>query len=306
LFLVLAFAISNTFLMYIIGKKEWLKLVMEPPTNHLIGLMAIWIFTVVFYFVFARFREIVCMVVCPYGRLQGVLLDNNSILVQYDHTRGEPRGKLSKEPTSINQGDCIDCHWCVRVCPTGIDIRNGSNQLECIGCTSCIDACDEVMEKINKPKNLIRYDSLNGVNSGTKLKFTNRIAAYSFALIAILCVFAYLLVMRKNYETTLLRMPGMTYQYDEKTHEVSNLYQIEILNKSKGNQHYIIKVAPPMKLIWVGKGISMIENGKMAKGEFFIKGLLGQQPRHEKLPIMVTDSEGDTEVIKTSFIQPDE
>jgi cytochrome c oxidase accessory protein FixG len=306
LFLVLAFAISNTFLMYIIGKNEWLKLVMEPPTNHFIGLMAIWIFTVVFYFVFARFREIVCMVVCPYGRLQGVLLDNNSILVQYDHTRGEPRGKLSKVPTSINHGDCIDCHWCVRVCPTGIDIRNGSNQLECIGCTSCIDACDEVMEKINKPKNLIRYDSLNGVNSGTKLKLTSRIAAYSFALIAILGVFVYLLIMRKNYETTLLRMPGMTYQYDEKTHEVSNLYQIEILNKSKGNQHYKITVAPPMKLIWVGKGISMIENGKMAKGEFFIKGLLGQQPRHEKLPIMVTDSEGDTEVIKTSFIQPDE
>lgn len=306
LFLVLAFAISNTFLMYIIGKKEWLKLVMEPPTNHLIGLMAIWIFTVVFYFVFARFREIVCMVVCPYGRLQGVLLDNNSILVQYDHKRGEPKGKLTKGETSTNHGDCIDCHWCVRVCPTGIDIRNGSNQLECIGCTSCIDACNEVMEKINKPKDLIRYDSLNGVNSGTKLKLTNRIAAYSFALIAILGVFAYLLVMRKNYETTLLRMPGMTYQYDEKTHEVSNLYQIEILNKSKGNQHYKITVAPPMKLIWVGKGISRIENGKMAKGEFFIKGLLGQLPRHEKLTIMVTDSEGDTEVIKTSFIQPDE
>lgn len=306
LFLVLAFAISNTFLMYIIGKKERLKLVMEPPMNHLIGLMAICTFTVVFYFVFARFREIVCIVVCPYGRLQGVLLDNNSILVQFDHSRGEPRGKLSKESTSLIQGDCIDCHWCVRVCPTGIEIRNGSNQLECIGCTSCIDACDLVMEKINKPTNLIRYDSLIGVNSGKKLKFTNRIAAHSFALIAILGVFAYLLVMRKNYETTLLRMPGMTYQYDEKTHEVSNLYQIEILNKSKGNQHYKITVAPPMKLIWVGKGISMIENGKMAKGEFFIKGLLGQQPRHEKLPIMVTDSKGDTEVIKTSFIQPDE
>jgi hypothetical protein len=101
-------------------------------------------------------------------------------------------------------------------------------------------------------------------------------------------------------------MPGMTYQYDEKTHMVSNLYQIEILNKSKGKQHYKITVAPPLTLIWVGKGISMIENGKMAKGEFFIKGLVGQQPRREKLPIMVTDSEGDTEIIKTSFIQPDE
>ena len=306
LFLILAFAISNTFLMYIIGKNEWLKLVIEPPMNHLIGFMSIWIFTAVFYFVFARFREIVCMVVCPYGRLQGVLLDNNSILVQYDHKRGEPRGKITKGETLTNHGDCIDCHWCVRVCPTGIDIRNGSNQLECIGCTSCIDACDEVMEKINKPKNLIRYDSLNGVNSGTKLKFTNRIIAYSISLMAIIGVFGYLLITRENYETTLLRMPGMTYQYDEKTNEVSNLSQIEILNKSKGKQHYKITVAPPLTLIWVGKGINMIENGKMAKGEFFIKGFVGQQPRGEKLPIMVTDSEGDTEIIKTSFIQPDE
>jgi cytochrome c oxidase accessory protein FixG len=306
LFLILAFAISNTFLMYIIGKNEWLKLVIEPPKNHLIGFMAIWIFTAIFYFVFARFREIVCMVVCPYGRLQGVLLDNNSILVQYDHKRGEPRGKMMKDEFSTAQGDCIDCHWCVRVCPTGIDIRNGSNQLECIGCTSCIDACDEVMEKINKPKNLIRYDSLNGVNKEAKLKFTNRIAAYSFLLISILGVFGYLLMSRKNHETTLLRMPGMTYQYDEKTKSVSNLYQIEILNKSKSTQNYRISVKPPMALIWVGKGITSIDQGKMAKGEFFIKGLIGQHPRHEKLPIMVTDSEGDTEIIKTSFIQPDE
>jgi cytochrome c oxidase accessory protein FixG len=306
LFLILAFAISNTFLMYIIGKNEWLKLVIEPPKNHLIGFMSIWIFTAIFYFVFARFREIVCMVVCPYGRLQGVLLDNNSILVQYDHKRGEPRGKIMKDEFSTAQGDCIDCHWCVRVCPTGIDIRNGSNQLECIGCTSCIDACNEVMEKIHKPKNLIRYDSLNGVNTGAKLKFTNRIAAYSFLLISILGVFGYLLMSRKNHETTLLRMPGMTYQYDEKTKSVSNLYQIEILNKSKSTQNYRISVKPPMALIWVGKGITSIDQGKMAKGEFFIKGLIGQHPRHEKLPIMVTDSEGDTEIIKTSFIQPDE
>jgi len=306
IFLLLAFAISNTFLMYIIGKQEWLKLVLESPMKHFIGFMAIWIFTAVFYFVFARFREIVCMVVCPYGRLQGVLLDNNSILVQYDHKRGEPRGKITKDEFSTSAGDCIDCHWCVRVCPTGIDIRNGSNQLECIGCTSCIDACDEVMEKIHKPKNLIRYDSLNGINAGTKLKFTGRIAAYSFLLISILGILSYLLITRKNHETTLLRMPGMTYQYDEKTQMVSNLYQIEILNKSKSTQNYLISVDPPMALIWVGRGIKSIDHGKMAKGEFFIKGLKGQYPPHKKLPIKVTDSEGETEIIKTSFIQPDE
>ncbi len=302
LFLVLAFAISNTFLMYLLGKSAWLKLIQEPVGLHIAGFSAIWIFTAVFYFVFARFREMVCMVVCPYGRLQGVLLDNNSILVQYDHKRGEPRGKIHATET---QGDCIDCHWCVRVCPTGIDIRNGSNQLECIGCTACIDACDAVMDKIHKPKNLIRYDSLNGVNSGTKLKFNLRIGAYSAILVLIVGFLAYLLITRKPFETTLLRTPGITYQFDEKTKIVRNLYQIEILNKSMEAEQFEISVEKPLILIWVGNPIQGIEQGKMAKGEFFIQAPLGIRKNGEKLPVHVRERQGKEEIIKTSFIQPD-
>ncbi len=303
LFLVLAFAISNTFLMYVVGKADWLKLIQEPIEQHFVGFSAIWIFTGVFYFVFARFREMVCMVVCPYGRLQGVLLDNNSILVQYDHKRGEPRGKMNADHT---QGDCIDCHWCVRVCPTGIDIRNGSNQLECIGCTACIDACDAVMDKIHKPKNLIRYDNLTGVNSGKKLTFNLRIGAYSTILVLIVGFLAYLLMTRKPFESTLLRTPGMTYQFDEKTNLVSNLYQIEILNKSMKAEQFEISVEKPMKLVWVGNPIRGIEQGKMAKGEFFIQAPLGIRKNGEKLPVYIRDGEGKEEIIKTSFIQPDE
>ena len=303
LFLVLAFAISNTFLMYVVGKADWLKLIQEPIEQHFVGFSAIWIFTGVFYFVFARFREMVCMVVCPYGRLQGVLLDNNSILVQYDHKRGEPRGKMNADHT---QGDCIDCHWCVRVCPTGIDIRNGSNQLECIGCTACIDACDAVMDKIHKPKNLIRYDNLTGVNSGKKLTFNLRIGAYSTILVLIVGFLAYLLMTRKPFESTLLRTPGMTYQFDEKTNLVSNLYQIEILNKSMKAERFEISVEKPMKLVWVGNPIRGIEQGKMAKGEFFIQAPLGIRKNGEKLPVYIRDGEGKEEIIKTSFIQPDE
>lgn len=303
LFLLLAFAISNTFLMYIIGKQEWLQIVMENPVDHIKGLAAMLIFTAVFYFVFARFREMVCMVVCPYGRLQGVLLDNNSILVQYDHVRGEPRGKAVK---AESKGDCIDCHWCVRVCPTGIDIRNGSNQLECIGCTSCIDACDAVMEKIDKPKGLIRYDSLNGVNSGTKLKFTLRIGAYTSLLVLIVGILTFMLVTRSNWESTLLRTPGMTFQVDEKLHTVSNIYNLEILNKSMEDQSFQVHVDKPLELIWIGKGIGKIEKGKQVKTEFFIKAKIGAWPQGEKIPIHIQNNQGQEETLKTSFIQPDE
>jgi cytochrome c oxidase accessory protein FixG len=300
LFILLSFAIANTFLMYIISKKEWLKLVTESPLDHVVGLVAILIFTAVFYFVFTRFREMVCMVICPYGRLQGVLLDNNSILVQYDNKRGEPRGK------GDDKGACIDCHWCVRVCPTGIDIRNGSNQLECIGCTACIDACDRVMKKTHQPTGLIRYDSLNGVNAGQKLEFTLRIGAYSTVLALIIAGLAYMLVTRTNFETTLLRTPGMIFQVDEKTHEVSNLYQMEVLNKSMEKQSFRIEAPEPFKIVWVGKPLNLVNPGKMAKGEFFLRIKPGKWKNGEKVPVQITETSGKEEIIKTSFIQPDE
>jgi cytochrome c oxidase accessory protein FixG len=242
------------------------------------------------------------MVVCPYGRLQGVLLDNKSILVQYDHKRGEPRGKVNK---SESKGDCIDCHWCVRVCPTGIDIRNGSNQLECIGCTACIDACDAVMEKIEKPKGLIRYDSLNGVNTGTKLTFNLRIGAYTTVLLLILGILGFLLITRRNWESTLLRTPGMTFQVDEKLHTVSNIYNLEILNKSMEDQEFKVQVDKPLELIWIGEGIKQVQKGKQVKTEFFIRTKIGAWQQGERISIHIRNGEGKEETLKTSFIQPD-
>jgi cytochrome c oxidase accessory protein FixG len=262
------------------------------------------VFTGVFYFVFARFREMVCMVVCPYGRLQGVLLDNNSINVQYDFKRGEPRGKLQKNEQENTTGDCIDCHWCVRVCPTGIDIRNGSNQLECVGCTACIDACDEVMDKIHKPKGLIRYDSLNGIINGQKLRFTKRIAAYSGVLLILIGFISFLLITRKPWEGTLLRTPGMTFQLNEKTHEVSNMYQIEILNKSFQNERFEIIPEKPFELVWIGKPLQQVEKGKLVKGNFFLRIKEGQWPKGKKTYLQILNENGQSETLKTSFIAP--
>ncbi len=234
-FFGLAFVIGNWFLMYVIGTEAWTTLVTDPPGKHLGGLIAMLAFSGAFYFVFAFLREQVCIVACPYGRLQGVLLDPNSVVITYDYVRGEPRGKLGKA-----QGDCIDCGLCVRVCPTGIDIRNGT-QLECINCTACIDACDSVMDKIQRPRGLIRYSSLNNIAHGLKLRFTGRMKFYSAALTALAAILIGLLVTRSEIETTFLRAPGMTYNTlaDGK---ILNVYKYDLVNKTNRRLHLQLKL----------------------------------------------------------------
>jgi len=229
LFYVISFVIGNTFLAYIIGIDELSKIVTAPPSEHLSLFITIVLFSALFYFIFARFREQACVIVCPYGRLQGVLLDQNSIVVAYDYVRGEPRKKI-KRNEERTAGDCIDCHLCVDVCPTGIDIRNGI-QLECVNCTACIDACNAVMEKVNKPKGLIRYDSLKGIKEKTGRIFTPRVIAYSVLLLVLLSVIAVLMANRNDVEVNILRTPGLLYQ-ELPDNKISNLYNIEIENKT--------------------------------------------------------------------------
>ncbi|MEP1855037.1 cytochrome c oxidase accessory protein CcoG, partial [Nonlabens ulvanivorans] len=156
IFAVISFIIANVFLAYLIGSDQLFKYIKDGPLAHLSTLLSLIIFTAVFYFVFAWFREQVCIIACPYGRLQGVLLDDKSIIVAYDHKRGEKEEgralfKKNEDRAATGKGDCIDCGQCVQVCPTGIDIRNGT-QLECVNCTACIDACDQIMEKVDLPK----------------------------------------------------------------------------------------------------------------------------------------------------------
>jgi len=172
IFLLISIAIAHTLMAYIIGIKETLAIVQHSPSGNLAGFIGLIVFTGIFYGIYAKFREQACIAVCPYGRLQGVLLTKESIVVAYDWLRGEPRGRLKKDlTTQVNTGDCIDCKLCVHVCPTGIDIRNGT-QLECVNCTACIDACDDVMIKIGKPKGLIRFASYNSIKEGI-LKIIN-------------------------------------------------------------------------------------------------------------------------------------
>lgn len=241
-FFGIAFVISNFFLMYIIGSEAWKDLVTESPTEHLAGLGSMLVFSGVFYFIFSWFREQVCTIVCPYGRLQGVLLDRNSIVISYDYKRGEPRGTFFKgeDREKADKGSCINCTQCVQVCPTGIDIRNGT-QLECINCACCIDACNAMMDATNQPKGLIRYASEKMISEGRKMKFNARTIAYSAVLIILLGVFTYSITARSPIEATILRAPGMLYQEPEPD-RISNLYNIKLVNKTNQDIPVELKV----------------------------------------------------------------
>ncbi|MCI4641838.1 MAG: cytochrome c oxidase accessory protein CcoG, partial [Flavobacteriaceae bacterium] len=199
-FALISFLIANVFLAYLISSDTLIQYIIEGPANHLNTLVALIIFTGVFYFVFAWFREQVCIIACPYGRLQGVLLDNKSVVVAYDHKRGEDiegRKKFRKgeNRSQLGYGDCIDCNQCVQVCPTGIDIRNGT-QLECVNCTACIDACDSIMDSVALPKGLIRYTSQDHIEKKSPFVFSARLKGYTAVLFILIGVLVGMLFLR--------------------------------------------------------------------------------------------------------------
>ena len=250
IFFALSFFIANLFLSYIIGVEALKKIITDPPSLHPVVLLAILIFSFLFYGVFAWFREQACIVVCPYGRYQSALVDANSIVVGYDFKRGEPRGKLIKiDPKRTAEtplrGDCVDCKQCVEVCPTGIDIRNGI-QLECVNCTACIDACDAVMDKIKKPRGLIRYTSLNTIKTGKFSWMTPRVLGYAGVWILITTLFLFFLYRRPMTEVLILRQPG-TLAAKQGDGEITNFYLIQILNKTNVNVPVEVKLLSPEK-----------------------------------------------------------
>ena len=228
-FWLLSFIIANTFLEYIIGVDELDKMIREPLAMHIGSFIALAVFTTVFFFVYLWMREQVCTVICPYGRMQGVLLDRDSVIVAYDYKRGEERGKFHKnEERTI--GDCIDCAQCVKVCPTGIDIRNGT-QLECINCSACIDACNKMMDGVGLPQGLIRYASENNIAEKRPWQFTWRMKPYSIVMCLLMGILVWLLVSRTDVGVTVLRVPGQLYQ-EQPNNQLSNLYSYKLLNKT--------------------------------------------------------------------------
>jgi cytochrome c oxidase accessory protein FixG len=259
IFYIISFMIGNLFLIYLIGSDEWIRLVTDSPSKHWIGLTIMFVFSFVFFFIFSWFREQVCTIVCPYGRLQGVLLDRSSVVISYDYKRGEERGVMrrSENRAALGKGDCIDCKQCLHVCPTGIDIRNGT-QLECINCACCIDACNHMMKSVGFKPGLIRYASEKMISEGLPWKLTFRSAFYSFVLLLLLSAFTVFLIGRNPVEATVMRSPGTLYQ-DMGEGKIANLYDIKIINKTADDL--------PVRLqLMSGKGeIKLIGNDPVIK-----------------------------------------
>jgi cytochrome c oxidase accessory protein FixG len=271
IFILFSVIISHTALAYLIGIEEVKTIVTQSPSEHMAGFLGLVAFTAIFYGVFAWFREQACIAVCPYGRLQGVLLGKDSIVVAYDWVRGEPRGKMKKDQVDTTKGDCIDCKLCVHVCPTGIDIRNGT-QLECVNCTACIDACDDVMVKVGKPKGLIRYASYNSIKEGIQKLIRPRVLGYSVVLLALITFLSFMIATRSDIETTILKVPGTLFQRGEDG-TISNLYNVEFVNKTFEDITLDVKVDSPPEAILskVGEQAIVVPAGEMLKSVYFIK-----------------------------------
>lgn len=305
IFIMISALIMHTFLTYIIGVEETWRMIESGPSKEPMGFIAMVVFTALFFGVFSQLREQVCTTICPYGRLQGVLLDRQSIVVAYDHERGEQRSKFRKEEdrSSVGKGDCIDCGQCVAVCPTGIDIRNGT-QLECVNCTACIDACDSIMDKISKPRGLVRYASEENIAEKKSFVFTGRMKAYSSVLILLMGVFVGLLLVRSDFETTILRTPGMMYQ-EREDGSFTNLYQIKMVNKTNSDQPVTFQlISPKGKLEMVGDDIHLEKQGIGAGAFFLVVDPQNLDGLSTQVKIGVFTNGELVETVKTSFLGP--
>ena len=308
-FFALSFVVGNVLLSYIIGWQPLYQIIIEPPAKHLVGLGFMIAFSLLFYGIFARFREQACTFICPYGRHQSVLVDENTILVAYDHKRGEKRGPLRQaqkfgERRYAGYGDCVDCNLCVAVCPTGIDIRNGV-QMECVQCTACIDACDQVMDKVGSPRGLIRYASLNGIERREPLRFTPRLAGYCVVMAVLGVVLGLMLFMRSDVETTVLRAPGSLFQQTPDG-RFSNLYTVRVVNKTSREMPVELRLENPAgSLNVMGSGSIVVAPQKLSENSVLIE-LDPSAMKSGATPLVLGVYSGGKKLqtLKTAFIGP--
>jgi cytochrome c oxidase accessory protein FixG len=304
-FFMLSLIIVSTITAYIISAEKLGRIIYEGPSAHFGLFTTIIIFSAVFYLIYAFFREQVCILVCPYGRLQGVLLDEKSTVVAYDHQRGEPRGPFRKgeDRNEAGKGDCIDCNSCVAVCPTGIDIRNGT-QLECINCAACIDACNEVMDRVKLPRGLVRYDSEKGIVTGRNKFFNARSVAYTAVLVALLVVISSMFAYRGEVEATILRLPGSQYQRYGEEH-YANIYKIQLVNKTGNDMPVDLKlIGLEGEIVFIGNKLAAIK-GEVTEATFMVvihndQISAGNMP----LKIGVFSDDRQIDVFKANFLAP--
>jgi cytochrome c oxidase accessory protein FixG len=248
-YLVLSMLLAHTFLSYFVGTDRLAQWVRSSPLEHPAAFALMIGTTIAMMFDFLFFREQLCLIACPYGRFQSVMLDRRSRIVGYDERRGEPRHKGKRNPQLSQEergGDCIDCHQCVVVCPTGIDIRDGL-QMECINCTQCIDACDSVMDKIGLPRGLIRYTSQDELDGQPGGLLRARTVLYPLALLGVLVAFGVVLSTKSSFDARVLRFAGQNFSRDADGMLRNNL-RLRLVNRSDQPQNYTISARQPSGL----------------------------------------------------------
>lgn len=234
------------------------------------------------------------------------MLDANSIVVAYDYIRGEKRAKFRNDEKreETTKGDCIDCHQCVHVCPTGIDIRNGT-QLECINCTACMDACDDIMDKVGLEKGLIRYDSEKGIAENQSWKLAARTISYSLVLLFLLVIFGFLLMSRNDVEASLLRTPGMLYQKKE-NNKISNLFNLKIINKTNHDIDMELKMLNfDGEIIMIGnQDLKLKSQGVVESVLFLLLDADDLKSMKSEVEIGVFSNNELIETVETNFMGP--
>jgi cytochrome c oxidase accessory protein FixG len=260
-FLLASVLLANVFLSYFVGVDSLRQWMTRSPASHPTSFVIMVATTGLMFFNFAWFREQTCIVACPYGRLQSVLIDSNSLIVSYDSRRGEPRGRRSRGPGEASgtssAGDCVDCRLCVETCPTGIDIRDGL-RMECVGCAQCIDACDSVMSKLRRPPGLVRYSSQARIAGDPSCIARPRLFVYSAVLLVIAAVFAALVFRSKATDVTLLRGMGIPFT-ELSTGEVANPLRLKITNRTREPRSYRVEIAgaEPARLLSFGRHVDL-------------------------------------------------
>ena len=242
LFFVVSAVIAHLFLAYYVSIPELWAMVRTAPGEHWSAFVFVFVFTAILYFNFAWFREQLCLIICPYGRLQSVLIDDHSLVIGYDEQRGEPRAKAG----TPDAGACVDCNRCVQVCPTGIDIRQGL-QIECIGCAACIDACDTVMDKLHRPRGLVRYESQAGL-TGTKTRWLRpRTLVYAVLMFIGASVATWAASTVRPAALSVTRLTGAPYYLDDSG--VRNQFLVRLVNKTDAPARFILTLDSPGRTV---------------------------------------------------------
>lgn len=299
-FAVFALLLAHMFLSYFVSLPGLYSMVRQSPLEHGGAFLFVFLMAGALWFDFAWFREQFCIVLCPYGRLQSALIDDDSIVIGYDKKRGEPRGRVN----TPDAGDCIDCRRCVQVCPTGIDIRQGL-QMECIACSSCIDACDEVMTKLHRPRGLIRYDSMHGLAGGKTRIIRPRILLYTVLLLIGATVMAFSISTFRPATVSLLRVTGAPYYLEE--NEIRNEYLLRVINKRNKLETFQIRLADGQPGIHLDGGEAPMPIAALGEQMRPLVVEVARPEFHGAFPvrILITSGDGKISVEKTvPFLGP--